>query len=74
MMTLMMNKVFRGSHLHYSVPAMPKQKGLMDCGLYAIAYATYLGHGKDAQCLATHYFKQELMRAFDQVFRTRAPY
>ena len=34
----------------------------MDCGLYAITYATYLAYGKDPQCLTTHYFKQELMR------------
>ena len=48
--------VFHGSHLHYSVPAVPKQKGPQDCGLYAIAYATDLAHGKDPQCLTTHYF------------------
>ena len=54
--------VFHGSHLHYSVPAVPKQKGPKDCGLYAIAYATYLTHGKDLQRLTTHYFKQESMR------------
>ena len=57
-----METVFHGSHLHYTVPVLPKQKGPMDCGLYAIAYATYLAHGKDPQCLTTHYFKQELMR------------
>ena len=34
----------------------------MDCGLYAIAYATYLAHGKDPKRLTTRYFKQELMR------------
>ena len=51
--------VFHDSHLHYSVPAVPKQKDTKDCGLYAIAYAAYLAHGKDPQCLTTHYFKQE---------------
>ena len=54
--------VFHGSHLCYSVSAVPKQEGPMDCGLYAIAYATYFAYGKDPQCLTTHYFKQELMR------------
>ena len=43
------------AHLCYSVPAVPKQEGPMDCGLYAIAYATYLAYGKDPQCLTTHY-------------------
>ena len=32
---------FHGSHLYYSVPAVPKQKGSKDCDLYAMAYATY---------------------------------
>ena len=53
--------VFHGSHFHYSVPTVPKQKGPKDCGLYAIAYAMYLVYGKDPQCLAMHYFKQESM-------------
>ena len=56
--------VFHGSNLCYSVPAVPKQKGPMDCGLYAIAYATYLAHGKDPQHLTTHYFKQDLMSCY----------
>ena len=49
----------------------------MDCGLYAVAYATYLAHGKDPQRLTTH-FKQELMRyhlvkCFEQGHLTEFP-
>ena len=70
--------VFRGSKLCYSVPAVPKQKSPMDCGLYAIAYATYLAHGKDPKRLTTRYFKQELMRyhlvkCFEQGHLTEFP-
>ena len=67
--------IFCGSRLCYSVPAVPKQKGLSDCGLYAVAYATHLSHGKDPQRLITcNSFKQEFMRyqvSFGKVFHTR---
>jgi len=38
-----------------------KQSGSYDCGLYSIAYATALAHGKDP---ATHQYNQEEMRPY----------
>ena len=66
-----METVFQGSHLHYHVPAVPKPKGPMDCGLYTIAYATHLVYGKDPQCL----FQAGIdAMSFSEVFKTRTPY
>ena len=63
--------VFHGSHLCYSVPAVPKQEGPMDCDLYAIAYATYLVYGKDPQCLTTHYYTRHFRRKRRRVYSNR---
>jgi len=48
----------------YQIPLLPKQKGPMDCGLYAIAYATHLAYGRDPHKLTTRalHFNHELTR------------
>ena len=58
------DRIFTGSHLSYCVPPVPKQQGPVDCGLYTIAYAVYLAHGKDPHKLTTHHFKHETMRCY----------
>ena len=34
--------------LHYIIPRLQKQQGVKDCGLFAVAFATNLAHGRNA--------------------------
>ena len=39
---------------------MQHQEGVKDCGLFAIAFTTYLAHGKDSRLLPNCQFNQSL--------------
>ena len=48
--------VFSLSTIKYTIPPIQKQK---DCGLFAIAIATYLAVGQDPHTLPLHHFVQK---------------
>uniref|UniRef100_A0A1X7U0H8 Ubiquitin-like protease family profile domain-containing protein n=1 Tax=Amphimedon queenslandica TaxID=400682 RepID=A0A1X7U0H8_AMPQE len=49
-----LNKIFTVT-TKYHLPAVPTQKGVTDCGVFAIAFASYLAHGKHPNLLASQY-------------------
>lgn len=51
-----LEKIF-ASKLHYIIPRLQKQKGAIDCGLFAVAFATNIGYGRN-----TFKFNQSQMR------------
>lgn len=50
--------IFSPTILTFKQPLMKKQVGNTVCGLYAIAYATYLVHGNDPEGLPSYQFDQ----------------
>ena len=54
--------IFSPSNITITAPGIQRQAGAKDCGLYAIAIATYLAYGKDPDALCSHHFNQELLR------------
>ena len=54
--------IFGSSDLKYNYPRVRKQAGLSDCGLFAIAFATYLAYGRDPKCLHDVKFDQQVFR------------
>ena len=56
------NFVFARSDIVFIQPQVNKQQGVTDCGLFAIAYATYLAFEKEIQRLSVHQFEQKQLR------------
>ena len=56
-------EVFASSGIKCVLPCVQKQHGINDCGLFAIAFATYLAFGNDPKALETHQFKQTNLRS-----------
>lgn len=56
-------KAIFGTNVAISLPMVQKQIGSMDCGLFAIAYATFLAHGNDSPLLSIPTFKQHNLRS-----------
>ena len=54
--------VFSLSTVNYTIPPIQKQEGSTDCGLFAIAIATYLAVGQDPHTLPLHHFVQKNLR------------
>ena len=54
--------VFALSTIKYTIPPIQKQEGSTDCGLFAIAIATYLAVEQDPQTLPLDHFVQKNLR------------
>ena len=71
-------KIFPEGISCYQMPPVPKQDGPVDCGLYAVSYATHKAYRRDPHKLTTHHFNHELMRhhlvkCFEQGHLTEFP-
>lgn len=54
--------VFPDSDISIILPSVQKQNGVKDCGLFAIAFATFLAFGNDPLLLSLHQFDQKNLR------------
>ena len=59
-----MQMFFFLSTIKYTIPPIQKQEGSADCGLFAIAIATYLAVGQDPHTLPLHHFFQKHLRPY----------
>ena len=71
-------EVFNTSSIKCVLPQVQKQQGAVDCGLYAMGFATYLAHGKNPRALTTLQFQQSKLRdhilvCFEQKFMKEFP-
>ena len=57
-----LDKLFSTS-VKYSVPQVQVQNGAKDCGLFAVAFASYLAHGNDPSLLPQCQFDQSSLRS-----------
>ena len=56
-------KIFASSTITISLPPVQRQIGVKDCGLFAVAFATYLAFGNDYRLLSSTQFKQHNLRS-----------
>ena len=56
-------KLFSTPGIKFSVPHVQRQNGVKDCGLFAIAFATYLAFGNDPKLLTLRKFEQKRFRS-----------
>ena len=56
-------QVFAISRIKCILPCVQKQHGITDCGLFAIAIATYLAFGNDPKTLEAHKCEQTNLRS-----------
>ncbi len=55
-------KAFPDSNMRTILPPVQKQDGVKDCGLFAVAFATFLAFGNSPQSLSLHHFDQNKLR------------
>ena len=55
-------KTFGLKDIRISLPTVQRQVGVKDCGLFAVAFATFLAITKDHKLLCSHKFKQHTLR------------
>ena len=51
--------------LHYIIPRLQKQKGAIDCGLFAVAFTTNLAYGKNTFKLDQSQMHHHLFACFE---------
>lgn len=55
-------ETFPNSALTIALPPVQQQDGVKDCGLFALAFATFLAFGNNPQALSLHKFDQKSFR------------